>query len=230
MNLFRQSTMVVLVVPFMGTWFAAGITADLLSSPLPAAAAAMLPRDEPSDSTSLSPAPTATLLDEIGDAPPAATVVRHDPRPITRPVPHAHIVKIVPAERPVSAPHAVVLRNHLTSDDGTLGARVGVYTDCSGNAPLSRVEAAIDTCIPSPTYFVGHNAGVFSPLMHMGIGSLITYYDGNASAHVWRVVAIHGGWDRSRGRPPAAPGAVAQFQTCTSPDGSFSRILDVAEA
>jgi hypothetical protein len=93
------------------------------------------------------------------------------------------------------------------------------------------MEAAIDTCYRAPAYFLGHNLGVFSPLMHMGVGSLITYYDGDGHAHPWRVVVIHDGWPIGPGRPaPAGPDVVAQFQTCTSRDGSVSRVLDLVNA
>lgn len=116
----------------------------------------------------------------------------------------------------------------LTSDDGTLHARVGVYNDCSGVSELTHAAAAIDTCIAGPTYFVGHNAGVFTPLMHLGVGSIITYYDGDAVAHRWRVLSVRPRWRAADGAPPPTqPDVVAQFQTCTSPDSSTDRILDV---
>jgi hypothetical protein len=77
---------------------------------------------------------------------------------------------------------------------------------------------------------VGHNPGVFTPLMHMGVGAIITYYDGAGSAHTWRVVSVRN-WNRSDGAPPATEGdVVAQFQTCVTWDGSVDRILDVASA
>jgi hypothetical protein len=119
----------------------------------------------------------------------------------------------------------------LHSGDGSLDARVGVYTDCSGATELTHAAAAIDTCISGPTYFVGHNAGVFTPLMHFGVGSMITYYDGDAVAHVWRVVSVRPRWRATDGAPPPTqPDVVAQFQTCASPDGSVDRIIDVVAA
>jgi hypothetical protein len=91
--------------------------------------------------------------------------------------------------------------------------------------------AAIDTCIPGPQYFVGHNVGVFTPLMHMGVGAIITYYDGSAIGHAWRVVSVRGDWRSANGVPPATgPDVVAQFQTCVVADGSVDRILDVVPA
>ena len=122
-------------------------------------------------------------------------------------------------------------RNPLTSGDGTLGTGVGIYSDCTGATALTHAEAAIDTCINGPTYFVGHNVGVFTPLMHMGVGSIITYFDGAGAAHVWRVVSVRGDWQSAGGVPPATEAdVVAQFQTCVVADGSVDRILDVVNA
>ena len=105
------------------------------------------------------------------------------------------------------------------------------YTDCSGDSELTHDSAAIDTCIPGPTYFVGHNAGVFAPLMHLGVGSVITYYDGGGVPHVWRVVSVRPRWRAADGAPPPTqPDVVAQFQTCAAPNGSVDRILDVVPA
>jgi hypothetical protein len=133
--------------------------------------------------------------------------------------------------RPLPPPPPAVLRNLLVSADGTLRTGVGVYTDCSGDTPLTRSESAIDTCIPGPLYFVGHNVGVFTPLMHMGAGSVITYYDGSATAHRWRVVSVRAAWHSADGVPQPTEGdVVAQFQTCVVPDGSIDRILDVVPA
>ncbi|HEY2702313.1 MAG TPA: hypothetical protein VGL20_01360 [Candidatus Dormibacteraeota bacterium] len=139
---------------------------------------------------------------------------------------------IVPAPPVVRRPPAPVLRpDWLTSGDRSLDTGVGVYSDCSGATELTHNAAAIDTCVAGPTYFVGHNAGVFTPLMHMGVGAIITYYDDGAAAHVWRVVSVRSGWRAANGVPPATqPDVVAQFQTCAVPDGSIDRILDVVPA
>jgi hypothetical protein len=139
---------------------------------------------------------------------------------------------VAPAPRVIGRlPVPVVRRNWLTSGDGTLSTGVGVYSDCTGGTELTHASAAVDTCIAGPRYFVGHNAGVFTPLMHMGVGSTITYYDGNGVAHVWRVVSVRPNWRSTDGVPPATQSdVVAQFQTCAVPDGSIDRILDVVPA
>jgi hypothetical protein len=106
---------------------------------------------------------------------------------------------------------------------------VGVYSDCSGAAPVPQSMAAVDTCVKGRTYFVGHNAGVFTPLMHMGVGALITWYDGRGVAHVFRVVDVR---TTPGAQPMTAPQRtiVAQFQTCANPDGSVDRLLDAMRA
>jgi hypothetical protein len=147
------------------------------------------------------------------------------PTPVPTPMPTP-----VPAPPP-PPPAPVVLRNRLTSGDSSLDTAVGVYGDCSGRTELTHAMAAIDTCIPGPQYFVGHNVGVFTPLMHMGVGAIITYYDGGADAHRWRVVSVRSDWRSANGVPPATgPDVVAQFQTCVVADGSVDRILDVVPA
>jgi hypothetical protein len=130
---------------------------------------------------------------------------------------------------PPPAPAPVSYRNRLTSGDGSLNTGVGYYSDCTGGSALPSSYAAIDTCIGGRTYFVGHNPGVFTPLMHMGVGSIITWYDGNGNAHAFRVIAVRT-WYRSNGVPPAVGGAVAQFQTCITSDGTVDRILDAGPA
>ncbi len=115
----------------------------------------------------------------------------------------------------------------LVSADGTLNTGVGYYGDCSGRTELSHAIAAIETCIGGRTYFVGHNPGVFTPLLHMGVGSIITWYDGNGTAHVLRVIGVRT-WHRFAGVPPLLGGATAEFQTCISADGTVDRLMDAA--
>jgi hypothetical protein len=120
--------------------------------------------------------------------------------------------------------------NLLTSADGTLHTAVGVYTDCTGASPLTTTSAAVDTCIGGRTYFVGHNPGVFTPLMHMGVGSLITWYDGRGVAHPYRVVAVRDATGGAQPLTTATRRVDAQFQTCAVSNGSVDRILDAVRA
>jgi hypothetical protein len=117
----------------------------------------------------------------------------------------------------------------LTSDDRTLHTAVGTYTDCSGRTPLQSGEAAIDTCISGRRYFLGHNHGVFTPLLHMQPGDHIDWTDGRSAYHRLRIVAVRD-WEPSEGAPPVVErDVVAQFQTCVREDGSVERILDTVE-
>jgi hypothetical protein len=118
----------------------------------------------------------------------------------------------------------------LTSADGTLHAAVGVYTDCTGAAPVPTGMAAVDTCVRGRTYFVGHNQGVFTPLMHMGVGSLLTWYDAAGAVHRYRVVAVRDTPGGARPLTTATRRVDAQFQTCAVADGSVDRILDAVRA
>lgn len=162
---------------------------------------------------------------------PVPTPVPVVQRAASAPVPAPAPVVRRPAPTPPPPPAPVVLRDRLTSGDGSLDTAVGVYGDCSGRTELTHVMAAVDTCIPGPQYFVGHNVGVFTPLMHMGVGAIITYYDGGAAAHAWRVVSVRADWRSANGVPPATGSdVVAQFQTCVVADGSVDRILDVVPA
>jgi hypothetical protein len=135
------------------------------------------------------------------------------------------------ASRPLPPPPpSWPTHNFLLSADGTLHTSVGLYTDCSGNTPLPGGEAAIDTCTHRVTYFVGHNVGVFTPLMHMGEGAVITWWDSTGTAHPLRVVSVRN-WSHSPGFPePTRSSVIAQFQTCVNPDGSVDRILDAQAA
>jgi hypothetical protein len=129
---------------------------------------------------------------------------------------------------PAPAPGGPV--NLLTSADGTLHTPVGVYTDCTGVAPVPAGMAAVDTCIHGRTYFVGHNQGVFTPLMHMGPGSLITWYNSRGAVHRFRVVAVRDTAGGARPLTTSSRRVDAQFQTCAVADGSVDRILDAVNA
>jgi hypothetical protein len=123
-----------------------------------------------------------------------------------------------------------VQRDWLRTTDGSLDVPVGVYSDCSGMAPVSYDGAAIDTCLGGRLYFIGHNPGPFTPLRGLDVGSKIVYYDSTGMPHGWRIVATRT-WSRWWGSPPpASDGVVAQFQTCITLDANWDEILDaVAE-
>ena len=175
----------------------------------------------PDDITPDPPTPAPTP-----EPPPPPTPVPATPAPAPVPV---HVAAPAPPPPPPSAPPAPP-RSRLVSADGRLDTGVGVYSDCSGNAALTHASAAIDTCITGRTYFVGHNPGVFTPLMAETVGAVITWYDGAGAAHPLRIVAVRN-WNRSDGVPPVASSAVvAQFQTCLVADGSRDVIMDAVPA
>jgi hypothetical protein len=117
----------------------------------------------------------------------------------------------------------------LASDDGSLKVGVGSYTDCSGRTPLQIGEAAVDSCITGRTYFVGHNLGVFTPLLHMAVGDHITWTTASGESHRLRIIAVRD-WIALDGLPPVTGSDVAaEFQTCILPDGSLDRIIDAVD-
>jgi hypothetical protein len=135
-----------------------------------------------------------------------------------------------PAAAPAPPPPPPTPHSRLLSEDGRLDTGVGVYSDCRGTTEVSHAVAAVDTCIGGRTYFVGHNPGVFTPLLAETVGSAVTWWDGNGTAHRLRIVARRD-WMRDDGVPPMVSGAVvAQFQTCLVADGSRDLILDAVAA
>jgi hypothetical protein len=117
----------------------------------------------------------------------------------------------------------------LISDDGSLRTPVGSYRDCSGVSPIP-FTAALWTCVPGRLYFVGHNPGVFTPLLHMRVGDGLLYIDHSGSPHRYRIVRIED-WGRAAGLPPpSSADVVAQLQTCVTADAWSDRIFDVIES
>jgi hypothetical protein len=172
------------------------------------------------------PAVAASTIAQAPEALPSVAVqalAASHPAPISA-------APVAPVDTPPPAPR---LRNLLVSDDGSLRTAVGTYSDCSGHTPLTHAIAAIDTCVAGPTYFVGHNYGVFTPLMSMSVGDIITWYDRNGVAHRMRIVSIRDGYASANGAPrPTQRDVVAQFQTCEpySPNGDYDRIIDTVRA
>ncbi|MDQ6856000.1 MAG: hypothetical protein M3Z57_02860, partial [Candidatus Dormibacteraeota bacterium] len=78
-----------------------------------------------------------------------------------------------PPPAATSPPH----RNLLTGPHG-LNTLVGAdYTDCSGTSAVTHDVAVIDTCHTSAVLFIGHNRGVFTPLLSYVVGDVIVWYD-----------------------------------------------------
>lgn len=153
------------------------------------------------------------------------------PQPIAAGV-VAHVVSerldaaaAVVAAAPVTPPPAPNPSNLLVSENGTLRVDLGIYNDCSGWSPVGHELAYMNICY-GRTYFIGHNPGVFTPLLNMQPGDVITWYDGDSFAHRLKIVSVRV-VSRFGGVPvPVNANVVAQFQTCEVLDGTFDRILD----
>ncbi|HSP64800.1 MAG TPA: hypothetical protein VLO10_01290 [Candidatus Deferrimicrobium sp.] len=146
------------------------------------------------------------------------------------PVPPAPVSRsVVRIAAPQHAPTPLSYHNRLISSDGSINTSVGFYSDCNGRTALSHALADIDTCVGGRTYFVGHNPGVFTPLFHMGLGTIITWFDGGGNAHRLRIIGVRT-WHRPAAVLGPLGGAIAQFQTCITPDSSLERIMDAAPA
>ncbi len=105
----------------------------------------------------------------------------------------------------------------------SVGLDVGVvdYGDCSGNTPMTRANAVHFLCTPSTVVaFVGHNPGVFSPLLRTQAGDRVTFvHDGVSDVYVI------GGAHRVSPQEAAADtqdGSYAHMvlATCAEPDSS----------
>jgi len=209
----------------------------LLAFSLPAAALAGVLQVAASPTTTVEPfvaaAPRAAQakVEAVATATPSPTPVI---TPLATPVPTPPTAAPKPAPPPPPPPPPTrppaPPRNLLRSADGRLDTGVGIYSDCSGSTALTHAMAAIDTCVTGRTYFVGHNPGVFTPLLSESVGSVITWWDGAGAAHALRIVAVRS-WLRANGVPPPVSGAVvAQFQTCEVSDGSKDWIYDTTPA
>jgi hypothetical protein len=120
--------------------------------------------------------------------------------------------------------------DRLVSTDIGLDTGVGLYTDCAGASELTHQSAAIDTCLTGRNYFIGHNPGVFAPLVKLTVGGKVTYYDSSGLPHPYRIVGVRT-WNRFWGSPPfTQPDVTAQFQTCLTLDAVWDRILDAVPA
>jgi hypothetical protein len=150
------------------------------------------------------------------------------PRVPTRPV---RAVTAVPPPPSAAAPAgARSTRDRLWSDGGAVDAAVGVYGDCTGATAVPAWGAMIDSCVPGRLYFLGHTPGVFSGLGRLSAGSRITWWDDAGVAHVFRVTDVEVR-SRSIGAAlTAAPGVVAQFQTCENGSGTLMRVVDAVPA
>ncbi len=75
----------------------------------------------------------------------------------------------------------------------SVGLQVGVvdYADCTGDTPMTRADAVHFLCTPAAVVaFVGHNPGVFTPLLRTQPGDRVSYlHDGTSDVYV--IGAVH---------------------------------------
>ncbi len=205
----------------LGVLLADGLPAGAVSANVPATALVQAAAHSPSASSTFTlpatPAPTPVPTSQPTPTPtptplpaPPVSLPRPSATPTPLPVPPVSLPQ--PSATPTPAPPAPL-------DNRLIGAGIDTavtdYSDCTAAAPVPRNEAAIYTCVTWDTYFLGHNPGVFTPLLSAQDGTTITYYDSAGAAHQY---VIEGYVDVARpGTAPQPPaGTVAQFQACIS--------------
>jgi hypothetical protein len=125
--------------------------------------------------------------------------------------------------KPITGP-ADPYHNALAGPHG-LNTGVTNYTDCTGRTHLTTAAAAIDTCLHDRIYVVGHNPGVFTPLLRFQPGDVMTFRNAAGLVDTWTVVGTRD-WVYADGVPPLLDGARGQAQTCLDASGSVDRIVD----
>ena len=103
---------------------------------------------------------------------------------------------------------------------------VGWYTDCLGRAPVSRWGSWRWSCAgANNTYILGHNPGVFTPILGLRPGDIVQYDDAGGIMHTYRVtmttiVSNTQLWPLDATAVPSLT-----LQTCWTPDGSRDFIV-----
>ena len=137
------------------------------------------------------------------------------------PPPARHVASPAPSTRVAVTPTPAAVPQRRNRLVGTgLDVRVSTYSDCTGRTPLPRTSVAIDLCVTTDMYFVGHSFG--GPFTDSGTHTTVrtlTWYDAAGVAHRYTIV----GHQYTRAYGPAdipPPGTAAQFQTCLTRGGS----------
>src|ERR1039458_9461515 len=157
MNARRLARLVELIAAcsMLGTLLADGLPARAVSMSVPAPSAIRASAPPAPASATFTPPPTL-LATPI----PAATPL---PTPTVQPT-------LLPA--PPSLPATATPDPRSVLIGAGVDTEVTTYSDCTATSPLPRSEAAIYACATWDTYFLGHNPGVFTPLLSAqnGIG------------------------------------------------------------
>jgi hypothetical protein len=95
------------------------------------------------------------------------------------------------------------------------------YNDCTGNTAMTRVSAVRFNCTPAPvTQFVGHNPGVFTPLLRTHAGDRAIYqHDGVQDIFILRSPRRVSPQEAAQYSQDGSF-AHALFATCAEPDSS----------
>ncbi len=76
------------------------------------------------------------------------------------PPPARHVASPAPSTRVAVTPTPAAVPQRRNRLVGTgLDVRVSTYSDCTGRTPLPRTSVAIDLCVTTDMYFVGHSFG-----------------------------------------------------------------------
>lgn len=125
------------------------------------------------------PMVTATRAEPL----PSVIAVREEPQPDPEPI--AADAPLAPAERAAPAAPPSVRRSWISAP--AVGLEIPViccYSDRSGSVIPAQGVATIDTRAGANNlYLLGHNPGVFSPLLGLGPGALVRYWDNAGRAH-----------------------------------------------
>ena len=125
--------------------------------------------------TAATPPPVAPITAAATDSP---AVAAHMAVPTPAPT------HVIPSATPEPQ------RDLLTGPHG-LNTSVGpAYTDCTGTSAVARSSAYIDTCHTTAVLFIGHNHGVFTPLLSFVVGDVINWYDSTGIRHQLRIIAV----------------------------------------
>jgi hypothetical protein len=166
-------------------------------------------------------APSTSPLAATTAVPTPAPTPTPTPTPAPTPVP-------VPTPLPTPTPTPPPALTNWLEGSG-VNTPVTLYTDCTGQTPLTQTSAVIDPCIPPAVgrdelYFVGHNYGVFTPLLNAPDGTVMTYYDGSGVVHTFTIEGyVDVPWADGVPEPPV--GTAAQFQTCLDASGITIRVF-----
>ncbi len=162
-------------------------------------------------------------------APPAAPVTSPAAPPAAGAAPKAPAVASAPAPAGTARPATPrrPQRNLLTGPHGLNTVVGSPLTDCTGATGVPNGVAVIDACYMDAVLFVGHNRGVFTPLLSYVVGDVITWYDQTGRLHHLRVIAVR---NVSSSDFPPVLGAY-EFQTCLYPNlnSSMDHDLDAIE-